>query len=66
MRKPAGKAAARGGGAKTIDDYLAPLPAGQQRAQRTLRRQIRAAAPGVTESISYGIPTFKIDGKAVA
>ena len=28
-----------------------------------MRQIIRAAAPGVAESISYGIPTFKLDGR---
>ena len=28
-----------------------------------MRAQIKAAAPRATESISYGIPTFKLDGE---
>ena len=30
---------------------------------RTLRKQIRASAPRASESITYGIPTFKQDGQ---
>jgi len=33
---------------------------------RTVRRTIRAAAPRATESISYGIPTYKLDGQRLA
>jgi len=46
----------------SIDEYLAALPADQRGALGRLRRQIKAAAPTATESISYGVPTFKLDG----
>ncbi len=49
---------------KDVDTYLAALPADQRAALETLRRQIRAAAPGVTEVISYGVPVFKL-GKSL-
>lgn len=42
--------------------YLASLPAGARRVLQQLRRAIRAAAPGATEGISYGILAFKLDG----
>lgn len=51
--------------AKTIDDYLAPLPADQRAALEVLRRQILAAAPGATECISYGMPGFRRHGVLV-
>lgn len=41
------------------DDYLAQLPASQQKALQTLRKQILAAAPGCTEHFGYGLPGFK-------
>lgn len=41
------------------DDYLAQLPATQQKALQTLRKQILAAAPGCTEHFGYGLPGFK-------
>ena len=50
---------------KTIDDYLAPLPAAQQRALATLRATIRAAAPEAEECISYGLAAFKQNGMLV-
>lgn len=47
----------------TIDDYLAPLGAQKRAALEKLRRQIRAAAPDAEECISYGIPSFRLDGR---
>ena len=47
----------------TIDQYLAPLPADQRDALQKLRKTIRAAAPGVEECISYGMPGFRYDGR---
>ncbi len=41
------------------DDYLAQLPASQQKALQTLRKQILATAPGCTEHFGYGLPGFK-------
>lgn len=45
--------------AKNIDEYLAGVSPGQRAALETLRRQIRAAAPGAEECISYGQPAFR-------
>lgn len=46
-----------------VDGYLAALPDGPRLTLEELRRTIRAAAPGATESISYGMPAFKADGR---
>ena len=46
-----------------IDDYLAGLPAEQRDALQRLREQVREAAPDATETISYGMPAFKLDGR---
>ncbi len=51
--------------AASVDDYLAMLPAEQRAALETLRAQIRAAAPEAAEAISYGLPTFKLNGNLV-
>ena len=51
--------------AASIDAYLAKLPADQKAALETLRDQIRALAPEAQETISYGLPTFKLDGNLV-
>jgi uncharacterized protein YdhG (YjbR/CyaY superfamily) len=49
--------------AKTVDEFLAALPSDQREALMTLQRVIQAAAPGATEQISYGVPSFKLDGR---
>jgi len=59
-RRPAAGRAAR---PKTIDEYLASAPDDKRRALARLRTQIRAAAPAATEGISYGLPTFRLDGR---
>ncbi len=51
--------------AKTVDDYLADLPDDQRRALTRVRAQIKAAAPDATELISYGLPTYRLDGRPV-
>lgn len=47
----------------TVDAYIAAFPARTQQALKQLRRQIRAAAPAAEESISYGMPAYKLNGK---
>jgi uncharacterized protein YdhG (YjbR/CyaY superfamily) len=47
----------------TIDEYLAPLPEDKRAALRKMRRLIHAAAPRAVEGISYGVPTFKYNGR---
>lgn len=51
--------------AASIDDYLSGVPADQRAALEVLRCQILAAAPGAEEGISYGLPTFKLNGSLV-
>jgi len=41
------------------DEYLALLPAEQQKALQKLREQIMAAAPKAVEYFGYGLPGFK-------
>jgi uncharacterized protein YdhG (YjbR/CyaY superfamily) len=48
---------------RTIDEYLAPLSAEKRTALQKLRKAIRAAAPQAEECISYGIPSFRLDGR---
>lgn len=47
----------------TVADYIAAAPPVARRALKELRRAIRAAAPGITEKISYRIPTFSLDDR---
>lgn len=44
------------------DAYLTQLPAAQQKALQTLRKQILAAAPSAEEHFGYGLPGFKYNG----
>jgi uncharacterized protein YdhG (YjbR/CyaY superfamily) len=48
---------------KSVDDYLAALPAGMRDALEQLRATIRSAAPDAIEGFSYGMPAFKQDGR---
>lgn len=49
----------------TIDEYIASHPADVQLILRELRRVIVEAAPLAQEAISYGIPTFRLNGNLV-
>jgi uncharacterized protein YdhG (YjbR/CyaY superfamily) len=48
-----------------IDAYLAALPADQRDALQRLRVQTARLVPDAVETISYGIPTFKLHGRAL-
>ena len=49
--------------AKTIDAFIAVYPAPLQKLLKQMRDTIRKAAPNTEEKISYGIPTFTLNGK---
>src|SRR5512147_1815862 len=49
--------------ATTIDAYIAEFPPETRRVLEELRAIIRSAAPAATESISYAIPTFDLNGR---
>jgi uncharacterized protein YdhG (YjbR/CyaY superfamily) len=51
---------------KTIDEYLAALSNDKRAALERLRRIVRAVAPRAEECISYGLPTFRLDGRGIA
>jgi uncharacterized protein YdhG (YjbR/CyaY superfamily) len=46
----------------SIDEYIAEFPPETQKVLEELRALIRATAPGVTEKISYAMPTFDLNG----
>lgn len=48
---------------KGIDKYIAGFPRDVQAILKKIRTTIRKAAPRAEESISYGIPTFKLNGR---
>jgi len=51
---------------KTVAEYLAAAPPDKRAALQKLRRVIKAAAPGATEGIAYGLIGFKHQGKPLA
>ncbi len=48
--------------ASSIDEYIAEFPPETQKMLEELRALIKDAAPGATETISYAIPTFDLNG----
>lgn len=48
-----------------IDDYIAGFPKDVQAILEQVRATVRSFAPASEEAISYGIPTFKLHGKAL-
>jgi uncharacterized protein YdhG (YjbR/CyaY superfamily) len=49
--------------AGSIDEYIAGFPEETQTLLQELRELIRATAPDATETISYAIPTFDLNGR---
>lgn len=50
---------------KNTDEYISDLPAETQKIMKQLRALIKKIIPKADEVISYGIPAFKMNGKAV-
>lgn len=50
---------------KTIDEYIRTFPKDVQTILEKMRKTIREAAPGAVETISYQMPTFKLNGKGL-
>ncbi len=50
---------------KTIDAYIASYPKDVQVILEKMRSTIQKLAPKAEEAISYGIPTFKLNGNLV-
>lgn len=48
---------------KSIDDYLASVPEPHKAMLEKLRRKIKKLVPEAEETISYHIPTFKLNGR---
>jgi uncharacterized protein YdhG (YjbR/CyaY superfamily) len=47
----------------TVDEYVAALPDDARQVVEGIRATIRDTVPGVGERISYGMPTFLLDGQ---
>jgi uncharacterized protein YdhG (YjbR/CyaY superfamily) len=50
---------------RSVDEYIASQPATVQPLLERVRAAIRKALPGADEVISYQIPTYKLQGRAV-
>jgi uncharacterized protein YdhG (YjbR/CyaY superfamily) len=48
---------------ETVDEYLAAVPDDARRVLQRIRAAIKDAAPNAEETISYGIPLYKLAGK---
>lgn len=48
-----------------VNEYIAMFPKETQKVLKQIRSTIKKAAPGTKEEISYGIPTFKLNGRYV-
>jgi uncharacterized protein YdhG (YjbR/CyaY superfamily) len=50
---------------QSTDDYIGSFPAPVRKMLKELRKAIREQAPLATEKMSYGIPTFFLNGNLV-
>jgi uncharacterized protein YdhG (YjbR/CyaY superfamily) len=50
---------------KSVDEYIAKYPEDVQAILQRVRSAIRKAVPGAEETISYQIPTYKLQGGRV-
>ncbi len=50
---------------ETIDEYIKTFPKDVQIILEKVRQTIRETAPEAVEAISYGIPTFKTNGRSL-
>jgi uncharacterized protein YdhG (YjbR/CyaY superfamily) len=50
----------------TVDEYLEETPEPQRSTLAALRETLRRFLPEAEETISYGMPAFKLRGKAIA
>ena len=46
-----------------VDAYLASLPSAQRDTLQRVREQVARVAPDAEETISYGMPAFKLNGR---
>lgn len=49
--------------ASSIDEYIAEFPPQTRKVLEQLRALISSTAPGATETISYAMPTFDLNGR---
>ena len=49
----------------SMDEYISAFPPGVRAILQKIRKVVRKATPGAQETISYRIPTFKLNGVLV-
>jgi uncharacterized protein YdhG (YjbR/CyaY superfamily) len=52
-------------GPRSVEGYLSEIPEEARAALEKVRKTIKATAPNTTETISYQMPTFKYEGRAL-
>ncbi len=52
-------------GPQTVNDYIADFPPPMQSRLKKVRQTIRKAAPKATETISYQIPAYMLNGRLI-
>ncbi len=50
---------------KNVDDYIFSFPPKTQKLLKQVRKAVIASAPKSAESISYGMPAYKLNDKAL-
>jgi uncharacterized protein YdhG (YjbR/CyaY superfamily) len=50
---------------QTVDEYISSFPPDVQGILKEIRETILESAPGAEETISYGMPTFRLKGNLV-
>jgi len=50
---------------RSVDEYIKTFPKEVQSILEKMRQTVKKAAPDVVEAISYQMPTFKLNGKAL-
>jgi uncharacterized protein YdhG (YjbR/CyaY superfamily) len=50
---------------QTVDEYIAACPPQTRRLLEKVRQTIRRAAPGASETITYRMPAYKLNGVVV-
>lgn len=48
---------------RSVDEYIAAFPTDVQKVLERMRAAIQTAAPEAEESISYGMPAYKLNGR---
>lgn len=51
--------------AAAVTAYIEKQPAAAQKVLKRVRALVRRALPGAEETISYGIPAYRVDGRSV-